>query len=167
MWMALRGVSQARAIVDVAHKLGFLDQESHQWLLQEIDEAYEDPHETRQAAITSGALVLIEHPHTAYWEGEEIELNWERNAALWQLLWGLSVLAKRRRPLDCFDLGEFTTSQATADRKCRLVNHDTFPVSLQTLIETQGQGTYRLQLPPERIRIFAIEQDDRLREITG
>jgi hypothetical protein len=38
MWMKLRGVSQARAVADLAHELGFLDQTNYRWLLREIGE---------------------------------------------------------------------------------------------------------------------------------
>jgi len=38
MWMNLRGVSQARAIADLAMNLGFANQTTYQWLLREIGE---------------------------------------------------------------------------------------------------------------------------------
>jgi hypothetical protein len=44
MWMKLRGVSQPRAIAELAHKLGFIDQTSYQWLLREIGEKQDPQH---------------------------------------------------------------------------------------------------------------------------
>ena len=38
MWAELRAVSQPRAIADVAHELGCLDQTTYRWLLREIGE---------------------------------------------------------------------------------------------------------------------------------
>jgi hypothetical protein len=39
MWIKLRGVTPQRAIVDVAHEIGFLDDSNYRWLLHEIGEA--------------------------------------------------------------------------------------------------------------------------------
>ncbi len=38
MWRQLRGVSQVRAVVDVAQVLGFLDETKRRWLLREVGE---------------------------------------------------------------------------------------------------------------------------------
>jgi hypothetical protein len=38
MWQQLRGVSQIRAVIDVAYNLGTMNEQTHRWLLRETGE---------------------------------------------------------------------------------------------------------------------------------
>lgn len=51
-------------------------------------------------------------------------------------------------------------------RKCRLVSAVGFPLSLADRVVSAGRGSYRLDLPPARIRIFERGAGDSLREWT-
>src|SRR5262249_31367674 len=100
MWMRLRGVSAERAVVEVAHGLGFLDDATCRWLLRELGEVHDDAEEALQAAIAGGGLVLIERPRAAYWQGQQIAVDWDRRPALWDFFWELCRQAQAGEPYE-------------------------------------------------------------------
>ncbi len=167
MWMKLRGVAIERAVIDVAFGIGFLDQGTRDWLLREVGQQYDDPQRTVDAAISAGHLVLIETPRAAFWLGNPIAMDWEKDHSLWEFLWALCERSKRSLTLTQVDLGKQVSASAVATSKGRLVNHPDFPPDLGILVESKrGQG-YHLNLPPANIRIFVVEEHDVATEWTG
>jgi hypothetical protein len=168
MWRHLRGVSLPRAVVDVGVRTGFLDADSGRVLLRVIGEEPDDPQEALEMAVAGGALVLVASPRQAFWGGEEIAVDWERYGKPWALLDELARAAKAGEAVDALALRE-RGGRDTAflkKRKCALVNADGFPLTLADLVVPAGRGTYRLDLPPARIRVFERGAGDALREWT-
>lgn len=153
MWATLKGSSLDRAVVDVGYLLNFLTESDFKWLLQEIGE-YCDAEEAMTAAIAAGHLVLVERPRSAYWDGQAIAIDWNRENASWEFLWELSRSAKAGHSIDRYSFGESTAMDIVAKRKYRLVNMPGFPVALTDHIVHAGRGTQSLRYPPERTRIF-------------
>lgn len=153
MWAALKGVSLDRAVIDVAHRLDFLSAANYEWLLREIGEL-SDPEEAMEAAIAAGDLVLVERPRTAHWNGEEIDIDWNKSNASWGFLWEISRQAKAGQPIDHWTFGESASMSIVTKRKHGLVRMLDFPSDLARLICRAGRGTQTLNLPREHIRIF-------------
>jgi hypothetical protein len=166
MWMNLRGVSAGRAVVDVAHALGFLDDAAWRWLLRELGEVHDDPEEALQAAIAGGGLVLIERPREAYWQGQPIAVAWDQRPALWDFFWELCRQAKAGHALDHTTFASTDVAVVTK-QKSRLRGTRGFPPTLATLIRPVGRGTQQLALPPQQIRIFEVVVNETLRERTA
>jgi len=167
MWCRLRGVSAPRAVVDVAHALGLMDEQTRRWLLRELGEIHDDPDLAISAAVASVALVLVERPRTAYWEGHPIPVNWDGHPALWDFLWELCHHAKAGRPID------HTTFPASKDvafvtkQKSRLLAQHHFPQALGARIKPVGRNTQKLDLPSSQIRLFELSCGETLKEHTG
>jgi hypothetical protein len=166
MWARLRGVSPPRAVVDVAHALNLMDEATRGWLLRELGEIHDDPEAAVNAAVESGALVLVERPREAYWDGWPINVNWERRSALWSFFWELCRAAKAGRPIDHTDLGSDAAPDAVTKQKSRLLRLAGFPVELGDLIQPVGRGTQRLVLPAASIRLFEFVTVESLRDWT-
>jgi hypothetical protein len=166
MWQEVRGVSAARAVVDVAHALGLLDRRTRRWLLQELGEIDANAKKTLQAAIASGALILVEQPRWAYWKGRKMPIDWQRRSALWEFFWELCRKAKARKPLDRLHFGNRARANIVTQQKSRLVNLRRFPADLAALIQPVGRGTQKLNLPTEQIRLFERSGRGGLREWT-
>jgi len=164
MWQKLRRVSAGRAVVDVARELGFLDERRHRWLLRELGEDPEDPAEALKAAIASAALVLVEHPPAAYWQGQPIGVDWERRSTLWAFFWELSWHAKAGQGVDRWTFGKEAHRDIVAKQKSRLLALAGFPQALGDRIKPMGRGTQKLDLPPERIRLFEMGLAEPVRE---
>jgi hypothetical protein len=168
MWMKLRGVSLERALIDVAHGTGFLDQVTRDWLLREVGQRYDDSQRTVDEAIFQNKLVLTEKPKQAFWNGEPIEIDWDgKDAAQWNFFWELSRKRKRSQTIDHMDIGEKATASTLSTRKGRLVNHPGFPSSLKMWIKSKKCSGYWLDLPPQDIRIFLVDEEGKNTEWTG
>jgi len=153
MWVALKGISLDRAIIEVGHRLNFLTEADFEWLLRKIGQ-FSDPEEAKDAAISAGDLVLVERPRSAYWKGREIAIDWIRHVASWEFLWELSRRAKSGRTIDNETFGESAPADIVAKRKSRLVNTPDFPLDLADLMVPVGRGTQMLNLSRERIWLF-------------
>jgi len=166
MWTRLRGVSTTRAVIDVANKVGFLREDEYPWLLREFGEDT-NVDEAMDRAKADGHLVLVETPREAHWRGNEIEIDWHQHGVLWEFLWKLGRYGKAGRSIDAFAFGgRVGDRDIVAKRKSRLTKMPEFPVHLGDLIRPEGQGSQRLDLPAEQIRIFAITGLDTLSEWT-
>jgi hypothetical protein len=120
--------------------------------------------------IRSHRLVLIEGPgqRAVYWEGEQVEADWFRQAAQWELLTVLVEGAKFARGVDAFDLPgkdreSLPTGRGLKDRRCRL--KQLLPASLNQQIHSAGRGTYRLVLRPEEVCLLRPVEQERLMEV--
>lgn len=166
IWMRLRGVSVERAIIDVASALEYIGPAVQTRLLKRIGEPEDDADRKTDTAISASAVVLIARPRQAFWRGEPIEIDWDRNAAVWSFFWELSRSGKLGRPVTHFELGERVSATALSTRKARLVNDARFPGELGILIEAADGGGYLLKLPAQEIRLFE-EHDGVLTEVFG
>lgn len=167
MWMRLRGVSFQRALVDVAGKIGFITAETQEYLLRGMGDLEDDPKKAIAQAVSDGALVLVERPQAAYWNGEEIAVQWHANPKLWKYVFELGREVKAGRPLKPSIFGENADVYYLTKVKSRLGKLAGFPPSLGDLIVPAGQGTQRLSIPPQQIRIFSLATSTVLREQTG
>jgi len=166
MWRQLRGVSVPRAVVAVALQIGFLDAITGQVLLRELGEKPDDPADAVEAAVASGEFVLVEVPRQAFWDGKLIEVDWMRYTSQWGLLWALARASKGNSVVDACSLRErdMGDPKFVTKRKCRLVNAVGFPWSLADLVVSAGRGSYRIDLLPDRIRVFERGVGDSVRE---
>ncbi len=164
MWKKLRGVSGERALIDVAKRLNFLDENTEQWLLREIGDLSDDPEAAIAEAVATGDLVLVDSPRTAYWEGKPIEIDWVAREKLWSYLWELGWNSKAGKSIDSFTFGEHASADYVVKQKSRLSNFPGFPVSLSDRIVSAGIGSQRLDLPAEHIRLFEMDTIESLRE---
>ena len=163
IWAELRGVTPQRAVVEVTKKLGFLRDEDYVWLLREIGEVLEFD-DLLSHTIASGDCVLVERPREAYWNEENIEIDWSLHNALWEFIWELGYHAKIGQPIDTFNFGNKAHRDIVTKRKSRLTTMSEFPIDLSDLIECVSHGKQQLKLPPERIHIFALSGIDTLCE---
>ncbi len=168
MWRQLHGVSGPRAVVAVAVRIGFLDADTGQTLLQALGEEPNDPDDAVELAVTAGGLVVVETPPQAFWEGNSVAVDWARHTRWWDLLWALARASKGRGAVDAFALRERDGGDRdyVKKQKHRLVHAPGFPLSLADLVVSAGRGTYRVDLPPARIRVFERGAGDAVREWT-
>ena len=167
MWKTLRGVSGERALIDVAKKLNFLTEESRQWLLREVGELSDDPEEMVSLAVRAGGLVIVESPRAAYWQGQLIEIDWQRRDALWNYLLELARHSKGKGSIDRTCFGDKVGMNYVAQQKNRLTGLRNFPLSLADCISSFGRGSQKLDLSPSQIRILQLETIESLREWTA
>jgi hypothetical protein len=163
IWAALRGVTYERAVIDVAHVMGFLHEPTYQWLLREFGETL-DGDELSERAIASGDLVLIDNPRAIFWAGSAIEVDWHKQRVHWNYFWELARHSKAGGCLDGTVLGEHPHRNILADRKSKLINSSGFPLELGDHIVAVGKGLQKLDLPAETIRLFVKHPHGELRE---
>ena len=164
IWMELRGVSPSRAIIEVASEMSFLEPSVRDRLLCAIGEPEDDEDRKIDTATSTTSLVLVERPRQAFWRQDPIDIDWDRHAASWSFFWELARKAKQKKAITHFDIGEKCTATALATRKGRLVNHRRFPAKLGILIEAAKGGGYRMELPPQEIRLFE-DREGKLTEV--
>jgi hypothetical protein len=164
IWMKLRGVSPERALIDVAKKIGFITDETQEFLLRGIGDITDDPEAAIIEAAADGALVLVERPRAAYWKQEKLQVDWDAHPALWGYLFELCRNAKAGRPIDRLSFGDNFREDYFVKQKSRLSNVESFPPSLIDLIKPAGRGAQRLDIPPAQIRIFELVTTETLRE---
>jgi len=163
MWAELRGISRERAVIEVAKTLGFLRDEDRDWLLGEIGECV-DVDEAIAAAICAQHLVVLEHVREVYWNGERIEIDWWNHDKPWGFISECARHGKAGRPVDRFTFGESAHRDVVTKRKSSLTKMEAFPVDLGDRIEPHGVGTQKLNLEPQRIRVFHQSGIDTIEE---
>jgi len=168
MWKHLRGVSVPRAVVEVGVATGFLTADSGQALLRALGEEPNDPAEAVEMAISGGGLVVVEVSRQVYWEGTPVEIDWGVHTAWWSFLWELARASKAGAAVDEYTLrgGSSRDPKFLTKQKSRVVKAAGFPPSLAVMVVPAGRGTYRLDLPRTRIRVFERGAGDAVREWT-
>jgi hypothetical protein len=131
-----------------------------------LGEIHDDPDEAIDAAVASTALVLVERPRTAYWDGDAISVDWDRHAALWDYLWELCWHAKAGQPIDHTTFPTSKDAAFVTKQKSRLLAQRRFPRGLGMRIKPAGRHTQRLDLAPAQIRLFEVASVETLREKT-
>lgn len=167
MWMRLHGVNHVRALLDVARALNHIDETNYRWLLRETGEALDTPDDVVARVVPTGALVLIESTRQVFWRGEEIAIDWTRNAAGWTYLWELARAAKQDVALDRTVFSATLAADYLAKTKSRLSGAAGFPTDLADRIHAAGSSNQRLDVPRDQIRLFRVEEIQVLREWTG
>ena len=152
MLMRVRGCTWQRAVLEIAHKIGFLGNGDYEWLMREYGESLTGD-EAFEKAIAESTLVLNEHTREVFWKGESVHVDWTHET-LWTFIWEIARHAKKGLPIDSMTFGENASIDIVAKRKSRLVNKEGFPSELYLLIKPIGRGTQKLKLPQEQIRIF-------------
>ena len=155
MWVKLHGVTVERAIIDVAKLLNFIDEPMQGWLLQGTHESSDDPEEALQMVLARAELVLVLEPRAVYRRGSQVEVEWDRHPSTWNYFLKLCEQAKQGRGVDGFDFSEHVKPDNHIKLKSRLTSKTPgFPPELGVLINSQGGGRQRLDLPPQQIRIL-------------
>jgi hypothetical protein len=165
VWKRLRGVSDERAALDIGLKCDLLSPEKHAWLLREIGAEEEDLPAAVRSAVQSSPLVLTERPRALFWQGQEIEVDWERLRIPWDYLWRLARAAKHRGSINDKDFELSTQPRNLVDWKHRLLEQEGFPQGIGDLIDVE-KGNHRLNLSPQMIRLFENVPPDGPKEIT-
>jgi hypothetical protein len=81
---------------------------------------------------------------------------------IWELLWQLAKNAEQGRPVSWDELTDHN-AKAIKDRRLRLKCF--LPTDLNGLINTgDDKGTYRLQLPPDQIKLVEVPSGDWLND---
>ena len=166
MWMRLRGVSFARAVVEVATQCEHLTSASGNYLLLALGETADDPDEAIELAKSAGGLVLTESPREAWWKGNRIEIDWMAHDRPWQLLWEFARQTKSDGVVDSisFEVSATVAQDYLKKLKGHLIALDGFPGSLSKVIKSAGRRTYRLTIAADKIRVFARGAGESLRE---
>jgi len=157
LWMRARNVSPERAAIEVARELGLVGEREAKRLLVLAPDA---PKPTFQDAVARGDLVLLLSPPRAYWNGEEVSVDWHTHAAPWKFLEELCRQARFGRVVDSLNFGPRRARNYTRQQKSRLTSYEAFPMSLADLILPAGPGGQRLNLPRERVHIFPTEDSE-------
>ena len=161
IWMRLRGVGWPRAVVEVAREIGFLNENSRDWLLREMGECLSGE-EAFAKAIEDGHLVLNEDTHEVFWRGKPIEIDWKHEMK-WVFLWETSRHGKAGRPVDRMTFGNDARRNFVSQSKNTLKKNG-LPLELVDSIQRVGNGTQQLMLPPKEIRIFERHIDNEIKE---
>jgi hypothetical protein len=164
MWLQLRRVSRNRAFADVTRSLNLIDEATHRRLLRELGEIHDDPEEGIEAAVASGALVLVEGRREAYWAGKPIPGKWRRRSAVWDFF---VLLAKRSKAGLTVDHTHFPSSKnrgIATKQKSRLTSLVGFPQDLADHMISAGRYTHRIDLPATQIRILEVRDQEILHD---
>jgi hypothetical protein len=165
MWMRLHGVSQRRALVEVAVRCNLLDATTGEWLLREYGESPDEAHEVIEWAVADDGLVLVEEPRQVYWRGAKIEINWSGPPRFWDFMWTLARRSKVGGAIDARAVGLEGSADPHPLKKLkhRVTKLLASANGLAETIESVG-GAYRLAIPAQEIRIFEIGVGEMLRE---
>lgn len=172
MWQRVRGGTVRQAAVEAARAVGFfppggsLVPDRGERLLRAFGESHGDDEAVVEAAVATGALVLVEHPRAVHWLGEAIRLPWDEWDRLWLILWRLARRSKAGKTTERDDVAGRNSRDPDYLTKLlsRLTREEGFPGTLEAVIARVSVGSYRLELPPGRIRVFDRGADDSLRE---
>jgi hypothetical protein len=104
--------------------------------------------------------MLIEDPRSGFWDGEPLDVEWERHTMEWELLWTLAENALMRRVVDRFILSGDKSKDAIKHRRSRLKK--LIPSELNQQIESAGRRTYQLNLNPSEIGLLRWETEEHL-----
>jgi hypothetical protein len=108
-------------------------------------------------------LLVDRRPRNAYWDGEPVGPDWDRNAVLWDLVWKLALRARHHQPAHSEDLtSPGRGSVAVKNRRSRLSK--SIPPEMDVLIEDVRPGGYRLVLEPDQIGLLQLDHDEQLIE---
>ena len=107
-------------------------------------------------------MVVVEQPRKVFWEGTEIPIEWYDYNQMWSFMEALAKESKSGGVADTktCDLGVNAHRKAVTNLKYRLVKTEGFPESLAAKIVPAGSNTYKLDLTPEQIHVFAQDEDD-------
>ena len=107
-----------------------------------------------EEAVARGGLVLVTSPHTVYWKGTRLNVDWDRYARPWELL--LELAKKVRFGAEVNHTHVFPdgpSASAMATLFSRLKKH--LPSDLwKHAMPGETSGSYRLVLDPSQVTIF-------------
>lgn len=164
MWMKLRGCSLARAIIEIASALDGIGPSVRSWLLREVGEAAADSEAAIERAKQAATLVILDQPRTAYFQGQELDVEWDEHPVCWEYLELLARASAANKSVDYMSLGSDASPDLPKHRKRNLKKLEGVPVALISLIESAGRGTQRLKLLPAQVRIFEQTGNGEYRE---
>lgn len=157
--MRLRGWSEERAIVEGASMLFLIDPLKRTHLLRQLEETGSDLEIAVRRALEEFDLVLVESAdeRSAYWRGEQIDIDWFTNEAPWVFFSTVCRKTKRGSHADVCDFGERARSpNFMSSRQHRLISLDGFPEDLGILFSTTD-GRSRIEVPQDRLCVLEVE----------
>jgi len=166
-WMTLRGVSEVRAIIDVASQLNCISALTRDWLLRETGETPATIEQAIAAAVTSADVVLVERPRTFYWRGSLVDVDWNSANAFWVFVATVCERAKAGAGVDHTDFGKDLQPDYVSKIKSKLYELPNMPQAFVDGITACGRSTQKLDLPPQSIRLFRIKSIEVLEEVVG
>ncbi len=164
IWMKLRGCTLARAVIEIATALDGFGPGTRAWLLREVGEDPDDSDAAVKRAVQLAKLVVVDQPRRAYFQGQELEVNWDKHSTCWEHLQLLARAAIAGKAIDYMSLGKNATPELPKHRKHNLQRLEGMPPGLVELIVPVGRSTQRLNLLPAQIRIFEETGNGECRE---
>jgi hypothetical protein len=143
--------------------------------LQKVAAALEDvaslyrsslsPEEIIDEARFQHRLVVVTKPRMAFFDGDKLNVDWNKKSKPWELLRYLAAKGERLECVDQYDLSGSPSPSAlstTKGRLCKyLMDSDPSPNSpasqLACRIETTKDGEYYLDLPPNKMKLLDLE----------
>jgi hypothetical protein len=108
----------------------------------------------RDEAVAKGGLVLTDKPPSAYWAGQRLDVDWNRNRLLWRLVWQLAMKAKTGQAVGQQDLYEDTVSESCMARNVSRLKEFDLGTLKGLIIPGTEKATYRLNVETSRITLF-------------
>ena len=136
--------------------------------LDDVQEIYRQGptvEDTIATAVKCQRLVLLAPPRRAFWDGKRIEAAWDKNTLIWELLWELASRRRQSKPVDRFCLSNSKSEGAISHRRSRLSKM--IPAELDAKIVPVGRRTYQLDVDPEDIALFCVEEHDQIVDGVG
>ena len=122
------------------------------------------PEEIINEARSRYRLVVVTRPRMAFFDGEKLNIDWNRKKRPWELLQFLAAQGERLDCVDRYHLSGSPTPHALSNLKSRLckilMESDELPdapaTQLAALIE-HADGEMRLDLLPDEIKVVDLE----------
>jgi hypothetical protein len=127
--------------------------------LDEARDLYQDTPPDQSAieeAIATRGLILVEHTREAFWEGEQVMVDWNKHRASWEMLWKLVTRARSGQyilPKHLYPDDPGKPPSTMASRSARLKR--LLPASLlKRIVPGPEPSSYRLQLDAHLLHAF-------------
>lgn len=164
MVQKLRGCSQPYAVLDVGRQLKMIDTKDFDELLDHLGEVPRDPELLLQRAVDAGHLVLRDaEERMLFWAKESLETPLLESEILWDVFVELVKRSKSGTSLDSFCYPKKTEGYV---RKAinRIRNEMELPSDLTTRIVAWERYGQKLDMLPEKIRLFESDGRGEVRE---
>jgi hypothetical protein len=110
-------------------------------------------------------LVLVDlRPRRVYWDGVQIDQDWDINQKSWELLWALAERAQKSQPLDAEDLAEMNQEGSPVKHRRRRLKL-LLDEALDNKIKPVPPKGYRLDLKPSELAMLQIKDQFGLVEV--
>jgi hypothetical protein len=166
-WRRLKCVSEQRAVVDVARATGRLSEAQAAALIRATGERPDADEQRLAAAVAGGDLVVVigYEAREAYWKGMRIDVDWGRRPKAWPYFVALVRGAKTGQSAN-LPRPDGSLDGSYLNKLGSKVAGDLLPDDLSGHIKPVGKGELRLDLPPQRVRLFERTARGEVRELS-